>query len=151
MALFGHHGEMQILLAHILMFKNQCLNFVNENGPLFAYSLSRAGGEEMLRIDLLSTAVLRMSGRLAEGSREEVEAFVGSHEPLPNLVVDLSEVTYIDRGGEDLLSWLGRRGARFAADSTYAHHVCERLRLSMSDLPGASGRAQDTLEGTRNE
>ncbi len=49
----------------------------------------------MLRIDLLESDRLRMSGRLAEGCRAEVETFVGSHETVPNTVVDLSEVTYI--------------------------------------------------------
>lgn len=97
----------------------------------------------MLRIDLLNSAVLRMSGRLAEGCREEIEAFVSPHGSLGNLVVDLSEVTYIDRDGEEVLSWLDRRGAKFAADNSYALHICERLHLAMSGLAVTSGKTQN--------
>jgi hypothetical protein len=93
----------------------------------------------MLRIDRLDTAVLRMSGRMTEGCREEVESVVGPHQLLTNTVVDLSEVTYIDHEGEELLRWLGQCGARFTAGSSYALHVCERLHLRMSDLPIAAG------------
>jgi hypothetical protein len=87
----------------------------------------------MLRIDLLEPHLLRMSGRLAEGCRDEVETFVGSHETVPNMVVDLSEVTYIDWAGEEVLSWLGQRGVRFTASNSYPLHICERLRLRMAD------------------
>jgi hypothetical protein len=87
----------------------------------------------MLRIDLLESGLLRMSGRLAEGCREEVETFVGSHKTVPNMVVDLSEVTYIDWAGEEVLCWLGQRGVRFAANSSYPLHICERLHLRMAD------------------
>jgi hypothetical protein len=86
----------------------------------------------MLRIDLLGTATLRMSGRMTEGCREEVETFLGSHSAPPNLCVDLTEVTYIDHAGEETLRWLGQRGAKFAADNPYALHVLERLHLDIA-------------------
>ncbi len=105
----------------------------------------------MLRIDLLGTATLRMSGRMAEGCREEVEAFVGSHGDLPGMVVDLSEVTYVDRAGEAVLCWLGQRGAKFAADNPYVLHVCERLRLSIAEESIPSGRPHNTLRGGHHE
>lgn len=92
----------------------------------------------MLRIDLLDTTILRMSGRLAEGCREEVEGIVGAQEALPKMIVDLSQITYIDREGEELLCQLGRRGAKFAADSPYVQHVCERLHLAMPETRAAS-------------
>jgi hypothetical protein len=95
---------------------------------------------KMLRIDLLGTATVRISGRLAEGCREEVESFLDSHPALPGTIVDLSEITYIDSAGEEVLCWLGQRGARFAANSTYAVHVCERLHLNMAELPAAASR-----------
>jgi hypothetical protein len=87
----------------------------------------------MLRIDLLESNLLRMSGRLAEGCREEVETFVGSHETIPDMVVNLSEVTYIDWAGEEVLCWLGQRGVRFTANNSYPLHICERLHLKMAD------------------
>jgi hypothetical protein len=105
----------------------------------------------MLRIDLLGTATLRMSGRMAEGCREEVEAFVGSHGALPGMVVDLSEVTYVDRAGEEVLCWLSHLGAKFTADNSYGLHVCERLRLSIAKPRPLSHRPHDTWRGGQHE
>ncbi len=102
----------------------------------------------MLRIDRLDTAVLRMSGRMTEGCREEVESVVGGHKELSNTVVDLSQVTYIDRAGEELLSWLGQCGATFTADSSYALHVCERLHLRTLAIP-AAGEPSSAIAGGR--
>jgi hypothetical protein len=104
----------------------------------------------MFRIDLMDTAILRMSGRMAEGCREEVESVLGERRELSHTIVDLSEVTYIDRTGEELLSWLDRCGARFLADSSYVSHICERLHLKMSRLPIASGHWGGLQGGARN-
>ena len=101
----------------------------------------------MLRIDRLDTAVLRMSGRMTEGCREEIESVVGSRKELSNTVVDLTEVTYVDHAGEELLSWLGQRGARFTADSPYALHVCERLHLRTTVAPAPAGHTSSLPGG----
>jgi hypothetical protein len=101
----------------------------------------------MLRIDLLGTTNLRMSGRMAEGCREEVEAFVGSHGALPGLVVDLSEVTFVDRAGEEALRWLSLLGAKFTADNSYGLHVCERLHLHIADSHLLSDRPCNARRG----
>jgi hypothetical protein len=87
----------------------------------------------MLRIDFVETTVMRMSGRLTEEYRDVVERFVRSHSAPSSLVVDLSEVTYVDRAGEELLQWIGEYGSRFQAGSTYALHICERLHLNISE------------------
>jgi len=105
----------------------------------------------MLRIDLLDTTTLRISGRMAEGCREEVEAFVGSHGALPGTVVDLSEVTYADRAGEEMLCRLGRLGAKFTADNPYALHVCKRLQLDIAEPRILPGQPDDTRRGGRHE
>jgi hypothetical protein len=74
-----------------------------------------------------------MSGRMTEGCRKETETLLGSYLAPPNLFVDLTDVTYIDRAGEETLRWLGHFGARFKADNAYALHICERLHLSMAE------------------
>jgi hypothetical protein len=101
----------------------------------------------MLRIDLFGHATLRMSGRLAEGCREEVKAYLDSDQALESIVVDLTEVTYIDHAGEDTLRWLGRRGARFTADNPYALHICDRLRLKIQEPHPQSGQTHDSRGG----
>jgi hypothetical protein len=105
----------------------------------------------MLRIDFLGTATLRMSGRMTEGCREEVETFLGSHPAPPNFLVDLTEVTYIDHAGEETLRWLGRLEAKFAADNPYALHVLERLHLSMAEPNISSERPNHALRGGHYE
>jgi len=47
------------------------------------------------------------------------------------LIVDLTEVTYVDAYGEAVLEWLATIGAEFAAESCYSRDVCERLLLPL--------------------
>jgi hypothetical protein len=47
------------------------------------------------------------------------------------LIVDLTEMDYVDSAGERLLSWFGSVGAVFVASNVYANGVCERLGLSL--------------------
>ncbi len=44
-------------------------------------------------------------------------------------MVDLSEMTFVDSVGEQVLSWLGRTGTNFVGDNSYPRDVCERLDL----------------------
>lgn len=105
----------------------------------------------MLRIDLLGNSTLRMSGRMAEGCREEIESFVGSHKALSGMVVDLSQVTYFDRAGEAALCWLGQLGAKFAANNPYSLLMCERLHLSMAEPRILPGDSHDARKGTQHD
>jgi hypothetical protein len=43
-------------------------------------------------------------------------------------VVDLSDVTFIDKGGERLLRAMSKKGAQFLADGIYIKHVLEQLK-----------------------
>jgi RND family efflux transporter MFP subunit len=53
-------------------------------------------------------------------------------------IVDLNEVTFIDKSGEQLLRVLAEDGAQFTANGTYIKHVIEHLsvrsKLSISNL-----------------
>ena len=55
-------------------------------------------------------------------------------------VVDLNEVTFIDKSGERLLRMLAKDGAQFTASGTYIKHVIENLsarsKRSISNLFG---------------
>ena len=57
------------------------------------------------------------------------------------MVVDLTDVTFIDSVGEEVLSFFGRFGAEFAASTSYTLDVCERLDLRLA----RDGASADTL------
>ena len=52
------------------------------------------------------------------------------------LVVDLTEITFIDAVGEEVLSFLGSFGAEFVATTSYTLDVCERLQLPLARTGG---------------
>jgi len=48
------------------------------------------------------------------------------------LLVDITDVTFIDSVGEEVLAFFGRFGAEFVAETSYARDVCERLHLRLA-------------------
>ena len=44
-------------------------------------------------------------------------------------IVDLNAVTFIDKGGEELLRVMSREGAQFIANGLYIKHVLEELKM----------------------
>jgi hypothetical protein len=75
--------------------------------------------------------ILKMEGRLVGEWAHEARALVTSDADLKGLVVDLTEVCYIDSIGEQILNWLGSLGAAFVGENTYAMGVLERLHLPL--------------------
>lgn len=47
------------------------------------------------------------------------------------LVVDITDVTFIDAVGEEVLSFFGGLGAEFVAETSYSLNISERLRLCL--------------------
>jgi hypothetical protein len=87
----------------------------------------------MFRTEMLWLAngpTLKMEGKLVGEWAEQARCLVTADVVPKRLIVDLTEVSYIDSAGERLLSWLGSVGAVFAARGVYTTAVCERLGLS---------------------
>jgi|NGEPerStandDraft_6_1074524.scaffolds.fasta_scaffold08602_3 hypothetical protein len=88
----------------------------------------------MLRVEshrLANTVTLRLEGRFVGDWAEQARSLV-TKSPVPaQLVVDLTEVSYADSIGEQVLIWLRSIGATFIAGSCYALDVCERLQLPL--------------------
>ncbi len=79
---------------------------------------------------LASGPTLKLEGKLVADWAEKARCLV-TKEVLPKgLIGDLTEVSYIDSGGEELLKWLASAGALFVAGNVYAIAVCDRLGLS---------------------
>lgn len=112
----------------------------------------------MLRVEIHDSAnslSLRLEGRFTGDDAENTRTLITRCREGMRLVVDLTDVTFIDSAGEEVLSFFGRSGAEFAASTSYALYVCERLHLRLardgaSDTytPGASrtnGRRRKAL------
>ena len=87
----------------------------------------------MFRAEILWMAngpTLKLEGKLAADWAEQAR-FLVTKDLLPEgLIVDLTEVSYIDSAGELLLKWLASVGASVVGGNVYAIGVCDRLGLS---------------------
>jgi hypothetical protein len=106
----------------------------------------------MLRVefqDVGNTVTMRLEGRfVGPFAKDTRDLLTRSKIPL-RLVVNLSEVTFVDAIGEEMLSWLARIGGKFIADNCYPLHVCERLHLPMAPkCAGSFSRANVTRSRT---
>jgi len=87
----------------------------------------------MLRAEfhqLTNGLILKLEGRLVGEWAVQVESLVANCSSATSLAVDLSEVTYVDSVGEQLLILLCTLHAKFIAETCYARDVCEQLHLT---------------------
>lgn len=89
----------------------------------------------MLRVethDSANTLTVKLAGRFTGEGAENTRTLMTCCRDGMTLVVDLTEVTFIDSVGEDVLSFFGRFGAEFVAPTSYSLDVCERLHLRIA-------------------
>lgn len=105
----------------------------------------------MLRVDMQDSAdalIVRLEGRFAGGGAEHARMLMTRCDSEKGLVVDLTEVTFVDSIGEAALAFFGRLGAKFVAEDAYTLDVCERLHLPLARnrkwKEAASSRRLDT-------
>jgi hypothetical protein len=97
----------------------------------------------MLRVKMqesLDVLTFRLEGRLTGEGAEHVRTLVTRCDPEMRVVVDMTEVMFIDGVGEEVLSLFKRLGAEFVAETSYSLHVCERLRLPLVRTDGSNTR-----------
>jgi hypothetical protein len=104
----------------------------------------------MLRVqtqELDGALICRLEGRFTGKGAEEVRTLVTRCDSKLELVVDLTDVMFIDAIGEEVLLFVKRLGAQFVAETSYSRDVCERLQLpfigkrkSHMQVPGNSER-----------
>ena len=95
----------------------------------------------MLRVefqDVGNTVDMRVEGRFVGAFAKDTRDLVTRCKIPLRLVVNLSEVTFVDAVGEEVLSWLARVGGEFVAESCYPLHICERLHLPMARKCGVA-------------
>ena len=85
----------------------------------------------MLRITIIETALDQtwvLQGRLTKRSVAELLASWKAQPTGRCRIVDLNEVTSIDKSGEEVLLMMVRDGARFVASGVYTRHLLEQLQ-----------------------
>jgi hypothetical protein len=89
----------------------------------------------MLRVEISDSAdtlILRLEGRFTGDDAEHTRTLTARFAARGKLLVDLTEVVFIDAAGEEVLSFLGQFGAEFVAPNSYVLDVCERLNLRVA-------------------
>ncbi len=98
----------------------------------------------MLRVDIrdsANTLSIKLQGRFTGNDAENTRMLVTRCREGVKLVVDLTEVTFIDSVGEGVLSFFGRFGAEFIAQTSYTLDICERLHIHLARGEGLDGNA----------
>ena len=102
----------------------------------------------MLRVqfddDGNGTLTVRLEGRLVGLYAEDARVTLARYHVPASILVDLSEVTFVDAFGEKVLLWLGRLGAKVVGVNVYTRSLCERLHLEVSEQRAEPGRGTDT-------
>ena len=96
----------------------------------------------MLRVDIRDSAnalSLKLEGRFTGNDAEKTRPLMARCHDGMALVVDLTEVTFIDSLGEEVLSFFGRFGAEFVAQTSYTLDICERLHLRLAPDQASDG------------
>jgi hypothetical protein len=89
----------------------------------------------MLRVEICDSAeslILKLEGRFTGSDAEHTRTLTTRLVAREKLLVDLTEVEFVDATGEQVLSFLGRFGAEFVAPNSYVLDVCERLNLRVA-------------------
>src|SRR5476651_17028 len=89
----------------------------------------------MLRVEIRDSAdilILRLEGRFTGDDAAHTRTLTARFATRAKLLVDLTEVVFIDAAGEEVLSFLGQYGAEFVAPNSYVLDVCERLNLRVA-------------------
>jgi hypothetical protein len=88
----------------------------------------------MIRVEtqeLDGALICHLEGRFTGEGAEEIRRLVTRCDSELELVVDLTEVMFIDAIGEEVLLFVKRLGAQFVAETSYSRDVCERLQLKL--------------------
>jgi len=89
----------------------------------------------MLRVEMHDgdgKLIMRLYGRISGEYAEDIRNLLMRCNPEMRLVVDLTEVTFVDAAGEELLSLFGQQSGEFIAENVYAKSLCERLKLPIA-------------------
>jgi len=88
----------------------------------------------MLRVEteeVSGTLICRLEGRFTGQGAEQVRTLITRCDSKLQIVVDLTEIMFIDATGEEVLAFLRKLNAQFIAETSYPQDICERLNLPL--------------------
>ncbi len=97
----------------------------------------------MLRVEtrqLDDALICRLEGRFTGQGAEQLRLLVSRWDAKLRLIIDITEMMFIDAIGEDVLSFVKQLGAQFIAETSYSRHTCERLSLPLLHKQNSSLR-----------
>jgi len=101
----------------------------------------------MLRAEISGSADtfhLKLQGRFVAGAAEDTRMLMARSAAGARLVVDLTEIVFVDAVGEEVLSFFGRLGAEFVAPTSYTLDVCQRLCLPLIQIPSSPANSESS-------
>ena len=75
---------------------------------------------------------MRLYGRLTGEYAEQIRMLVTRCNPETRLVLDLTDLIFVDAAGEQALAFFGQQHGEFVAENLYAKSLCERLQLPIA-------------------
>jgi len=94
--------------------------------------------------------ICRLEGRFTRGEAEEVRTLLTRCDSNLELVVDLTDVMFIDAIGEEVLLFAKRLRAQFTAETSYSRDVCERLQLPLVGMQRPNVHVSINSNGKRH-
>lgn len=100
--------------------------------------------------ELDGALICRLEGRFTGEVAEHVRLLVTRCDSKLELVIDLTEVMFIDAVGEHVLSFVKKLGGTFVAETAYSRDICERLYLPLVGDHKSTEQGSADAEGTGN-
>ncbi|MGB2606144.1 MAG: hypothetical protein WBC78_21235 [Candidatus Sulfotelmatobacter sp.] len=104
----------------------------------------------MLRVEtqeLDGALICKLEGRFTGEGAEQVRTLATRCDSKLELVVDLTEIMFIDAIGEEVLSFVKKLGAQFIAETSYSRDICERLQLPLIGKRKLNMQVPGNLDG----
>ena len=92
----------------------------------------RRQGSKMLRMNFgkgSDAILIRMEGHFAGDFAKHALQLIANSQRPSGFIADLTAVSYVDAGGEEVLTLLKYMGVRFKAESEVGRCICNRLQL----------------------
>jgi hypothetical protein len=87
---------------------------------------------------------IKLEGKLAGpwvGELERAWRSAAEGRPAAEIILDLSDVTFIDAEGRKLMAWICRQGARFHTSGCMTRWIVEQIQKDCASLPDEAGCA----------